>query len=243
MSPRVYRGRGGSGVIVQRRDQARQLRIDGTFASWYEPGKVATGSVWDALAVPLLALPPRRRRSVLILGLGGASAARVLRSLAPGAELVGVEISPEVVKTARRWFDLDEIGMRVVVEDARSFLETERQRYDLVIDDIFVGRGRRACKPAWLPEPGLALAARRLLPGGLLVSNALDEAAQVTRTLCHHFPHVLRLELKEYDNRVLVAGASLPTARELRSAIGRSPVLAPTLGELTVRTVIRPEPS
>jgi len=54
-------------------------RIDGTFASWYEPGRAVTGSVWDALAAPILLLPRARRSRVLILGLGGGSAARIVR--------------------------------------------------------------------------------------------------------------------------------------------------------------------
>ena len=41
----------------------RELRVEGTFASWYTPGSHVTRSVWDAIAAPVLALPPRRRRS------------------------------------------------------------------------------------------------------------------------------------------------------------------------------------
>ena len=81
-------------VEVKRIGNARALRIDGTFASWYEPGQQVTGSVWDALAAPLLLLPKPRRNRVLILGLGGGSAARVVRALAPKARITGVEIDP-----------------------------------------------------------------------------------------------------------------------------------------------------
>ena len=93
-----------------KRDGVRELHVDGTFASCYEPGRVTTGSVWDALAAGLAALPSRRRRSVLLLGLGGGSAARVVRALAPRAQIVGVEIDPSVVRLARHWFDLDELA-------------------------------------------------------------------------------------------------------------------------------------
>ena len=55
----------------------------GRFASWWTPGSEVTGGVWDALAAPVLLLPPARRRSLLVLGLAGGSVARVLRALAP----------------------------------------------------------------------------------------------------------------------------------------------------------------
>ena len=86
------------------------------------------------LAAGIAALPRRRRRSVLLLGLGGGSAARVARALAPRARIVGVEIDPSVVRLARRWFDLDALGIEVVVEDARAYLEKCPRRFDAVLE-------------------------------------------------------------------------------------------------------------
>ena len=168
-------------VRVERGRRGRSLRIDGTFASFYEPGRAATGSVWDALAAPLLWLPPAKRRSVLILGLGGGSAARLVRSVAPRARIVGVERSAEVIRAARRWFDLDALGVEVVRDDARRFLQRSRRRFDVVIEDVFVGPARDVHKPEWMLDGGLVSASRRLRRGGLLVSNTLDETAAVAR--------------------------------------------------------------
>ena len=100
----------------------RTLRVDGTFASWLRArARLTTGSVWDALAAPLLLLPPARRRRVLLLGLGGGSAARLVRALAPRARIVGVELDREVLRAARRHFDLDALGVEVVNADAREY--------------------------------------------------------------------------------------------------------------------------
>jgi SAM-dependent methyltransferase len=222
-------------VVVRRSARGLRLEIDGTFASWWRPGRAATGSVWDALVAPLLLLPPARRRRVLILGLGGASAARLVRALAPGAAVVGVELDPAVVEAARRHFDLDALGVEVRLVDARAALARERRRFDLVIEDCFVGRGRAERKPDWLPEPGLALAARRLAPGGILVSNALDEAPAVARALGRLLPHALELRVAGYDNRVFAASARPLDARRLRAAVAAAPPLAPTLPRLRVR--------
>ena len=224
-------------VEVRERRRGRELRIDGTFASWYDPALPITGSVWDALAAPLLALPPARRRRVLVLGLGGGSVARVIRALAPAARMVGVEQSREVLDAARRWLDLDALRVDVVVDDARAYLERARGRFDLVIEDVFVGRGRAVRKPIWLPRPGIALAARRLARGGLLVSNTIDESATVARELRRRFPSLLSVEVEDFDNRVLVAGHGELGARELRSALRAEPLLAATLPRLRFRTL------
>jgi spermidine synthase len=228
-SPRADR------VEVKRTRNGRALRINGTFASWYQPGTAITGSVWDALAAPLLLLPPARRRQLLILGLGGGSAARVARALAPRARITGVELDPEVVRAARRWFDLDELGVEVVRGDAQRYLERTRKRFDVIFEDIFIGSRRTIRKPDWLPSPGLALAARRLRAGGILASNALDEAAAVTREMRGLFGSTLRIDIDDYDNRIVV-GAGFPlSGRDLRSALRQSPVLGPTSSRFAIR--------
>jgi spermidine synthase len=217
----------------------RSLRIDGTFASWYAPGSRPTGSVWDALAAPLLLLPPARRRSLLVLGLGGGSAARVARALAPRAHIVGVERDAEVLRVARRWFDLDELGIEVVSDDALAYLRRSRRRFDAIIEDVFVGRGRALHKPEWLPEPGLALAQARLAPGGLLISNAIDEAAEVARALRALRPALLQIEVEDYDNRILIGAPRTATARLLRASVSAHPLLGAVVSRLRFRTLPR----
>lgn len=214
----------------------RRLEIDGTWASVWRGEGAATGSVWDALVAPLLLLPPGRRRRVLILGLGGGSAARLVRALAPRAAIVGVEKDRAVVAAARRHFGLDALGVEVACDDALRVLARERRRFDLVIEDCFVGRGGAERKPPGLPLPGLALAARRLAPGGILAVNTLDETAEVAAVLAGLLPHRLELRVADYDNRVLVASRRVLDARALRAALARDPVLAGTAGRLALRT-------
>jgi spermidine synthase len=239
----VYGSRGGRSrergprVEVRVGRRGRELRIDGTTASWFDPSLPLTGSVWDALAAPLLLLPPARRRSVLVVGLGGGSAARVVRALAPSCRIAGIEKSREVLAAARRWFDLDALGVEVIVDDAQAWLARSRRRFDLVIEDVFVGRGRMVRKPDWLPVPGLSLAARRLAPGGLLVSNTLDESRRVARELLRLYPSGIGIEIEDFDNRVLVAGRSSLSGRALRAAVRAEPLFAATLPRLRFRTL------
>ena len=223
-------------IRIRESRKGRTLEIDGTFASFWSHRGVATGSVWDALVAPLVALPAARRRAVLILGLGGGSAARLVRAIAPGAAIVGVEYDRGVVAAARRHFALDALGIEVVRGDAREVLRRERRRFDLVIDDVFVGRGRAVRKPDWLPMPFLPLAAKRLAPGGVLVSNSIDEAPAVRRTLGALLPNALELRVDGYDNRVFAGSTAPLDARGLRRALVDEPALAPTLPRLRIRS-------
>jgi SAM-dependent methyltransferase len=222
---------------VVKRGRTLELRVDGTFASVYRPGTPRTGSVWDALAAPILALPPARRRSILILGLGGGSAARLARELAPSARIVGVEIDPQVVALARQWFGLGELALEVVRADAARYLARCEERFDAVLEDVFIGPGRKVRKPEWMVETGLPRAAACVAKGGLLASNAIDEAPQVARHVAAGFPSVVRIDVEGYDNRILVGGPKTLDARTLRAAVADSPILRSTLANLRFRRI------
>ena len=222
----------------------RTLVVDETFASFYRPGEIATECVWDAIAAPILWLPPTRRRRILILGLGGGSVARLARALAPEAEIMGVELDPEVVRLAREHFELDRLDVRVELADARLWLEEQVSRpalergprFDAILEDVFIGQGDDVHKPDWIPEPAHEQARSLLAPGGLLVSNTLDEHVRVARAMRKGFGAVVSIEVEDYDNRVLVAGRAGLTGAGLRERVARSSVLAPSLPILRFRT-------
>lgn len=221
-------------VEVRRTPGGLELRVDGTLASSHPEGTGGTGPVWDALALPVLALPPARRRSLLVVGLGGGSVARVLRALAPDARIVGIEIDPRVVAAARAHLGLDALEVEVIVGDARRVLAAERRRFDLVVEDAFVGPVRAIRKPDGFPEPLLSLARRRLERDGLLVCNTIHEGPRVAAALRVHAAELLAIGVRGYWNRILVAGDRLD-AGALRRAARREPVLAASLPALSIR--------
>jgi spermidine synthase len=227
-------------VHVVVRGGQRTLRIDGSFASTWQPGRETTGSVWDGIASGLLALPRERRRDVLLLGLGGGSAARVVRAVAPEARIVAVEIDPAVVRLARRWFELDALGLEVVTDDAARFLARTRARFDAVLEDVFTGDARRLAKPPGFPLPALDRVRRLLRPGGVAVCNTLDEWADVRATLAARFRRLVQVGIVDYDNRIYVASDAPLAPASLRAAVAAEPVLAPSLRALRFRAVPPP---
>lgn len=222
-------------VVVTRRRGGLQLRVNGTLASLHQPGRTLTGPVWWALAAPLTLLPARARRRVLLLGLGGGSVARALRVLDPQAELVGVECDREVLRLARRHFGLGRLGLEIVVDDVFRYLRRERRRFDLVVEDVFVGSLRSVHKPPGLLAEGYPLIGRRLRPGGIVVSNTIHEGPAVVRAMRPFGGRIVSLDVRRHWNRIVVSGRGLPPAREIRRRLRGLDALARLLRSISVR--------
>jgi spermidine synthase len=211
-----------------------ELRIDGTQASVHRPGRALTGVVWWALASPILLLPHDRPRRVLLLGLAAGSVARALRALDAEAEIVGVELDPEVLRLARLHFDLDRLRIELVAGDALEYMRRERRRFDLIVEDLFIGPPRSVRKPEWVAGEGYRLIRRRLLPGGYVVANTIHETAAVVRAM-RPFGGVVSLQVGGHWNEVLVSGRDLPAPRAMRKALARRPETARVLDRIALR--------
>jgi MYXO-CTERM domain-containing protein len=226
-------------VRLARRRFGLQLRIDGALASLHQSGPGLTGIVWWMLAAGLVLLPARRRRRVLLLGLGAGSVAQALRALDPKAELVGIERDRDVLRLARRHFGLGRLGVEVIVEDAFAYLRRERRRFDLVVEDLFVGPLRTVHKPPGLVPEGFRLIGRRLRRGGLVASNTIHEGPAVMRAMRPLDGRIVSLDVHGYWNRIVLCGRGLPPPRELRRRLRAHPALAPLMEKVTVRSASR----
>lgn len=118
-------------------------------------------------------------RDILMLGGGGYSVPKWLLAGRSGLpddfHLTVVELDPAMTAVARRWFALpDDPRLRIVHEDARTFLRRNVQRYDLVFMDVFTSSYS-------IPfHMGTVEAARELRratgDGGLLLVNVISPA-------------------------------------------------------------------
>eukprot|EP00446_Apocalathium_sp_SHHI-4_P087635 CAMPEP_0177465476 /NCGR_PEP_ID=MMETSP0369-20130122/17434_1 /TAXON_ID=447022 ORGANISM="Scrippsiella hangoei-like, Strain SHHI-4" /NCGR_SAMPLE_ID=MMETSP0369 /ASSEMBLY_ACC=CAM_ASM_000364 /LENGTH=288 /DNA_ID=CAMNT_0018939363 /DNA_START=52 /DNA_END=915 /DNA_ORIENTATION=+ len=231
-------------VYVETIDEGQALVVDGTFASLYRPGKVSTNCVWDALAAPMLALPQERRRRVLLLGLGGGSVARIVRALAPEAEIVGVELDAEVIAVAREHFGLDDMALEIIEGDALEFLRSDTRSFDYIVDDVFIGDCDTVRRPDWFPF-AIDLECERLRTGGVLVSNSIDEHKAVARHLRGHLRRgnfgpegtLVRVDVKDYSNHIFALGPPSLSGSSLREAVGSNVHLAESLEVLSFCTV------
>lgn len=77
--------------------------------------------------------------SILILGVAGGS---VIKTLVDEIEfkgkITGVEIDPEIIEIANKYFKLNEISnLNIVNDDAFEFVLKTKSKYDLIIIDVF----------------------------------------------------------------------------------------------------------
>ena len=73
----------------------------------------------------------------LLLGLGGGSMANALL-VGLQTEVDAVEFDPRIATVARDFFNLNP-AVKVIVDDARHYLETTKKTYDLILFDLFKG--------------------------------------------------------------------------------------------------------
>jgi spermidine synthase len=81
----------------------------------------------------------RSMQSVLILGVAGGSVIKTLvDEIKYNGKIVGVEIDSEVIALANEYFALHQIpNVEIVIGDAFEFVLKTREKYDLIIIDIF----------------------------------------------------------------------------------------------------------
>lgn len=83
---------------------------------------------------------PKKLNNILILGLGGGRMGNIINHYLPNINIENVEIDPEIVYVAKRYFQFNENeNNKVIVSDARLFLNHTKSQYDLIIVDIFNG--------------------------------------------------------------------------------------------------------
>lgn len=84
----------------------------------------------------------RTLKNVLILGLGGGSAAKVVRKNWPQAKIIGVDIDEVIVNLGKKYLSLDEKVVDIRILDAMNFVSGEVKRknqYELICIDLYNG--------------------------------------------------------------------------------------------------------
>lgn len=98
--------------IVEEPDGMRLLKLNeglDSFHSAYRVGELWTDRYFDAFVAPALIAPADGSgvRRILIIGMGGGTMARQIRTIDRSIEVVGVELDDELVRLGRAWLGLD----------------------------------------------------------------------------------------------------------------------------------------
>ncbi|MDR6844329.1 fused MFS/spermidine synthase [Flavobacterium granuli] len=77
--------------------------------------------------------------NALVLGVAGGSVIKTLvDEIHFEGQITGVDIDPDIIKIANEYFKLNEIkNLNIIIDDAFEFVLKTKDRYDLIIIDIF----------------------------------------------------------------------------------------------------------
>lgn len=100
-------------------------------------------NVWKSTLKRLKNKKTKELKNVLILGLGGGTAAGLVRENWPEAKIVGVDLDPVFIELGKKYLNLDDINVDIKIMDAYEFLsqrlKAEDQKFDLILNDVYVG--------------------------------------------------------------------------------------------------------
>jgi spermidine synthase len=173
-------------LFVVEDEESRYLRFDSSFQSgmYLDDPYRTRFSYSDYLHLGLAYKPDAKK--VLVIGLGGAAVPKRIWRDFDDVQLTTVELDPEVVETAYRWFELPRNPrIDVEVDDGRRFLQRHAdERYDVIMVDAFYSDG----VPFHLTTlEFVELMRDRLTPGGVIATNVIGAvtggSSQITRAL------------------------------------------------------------
>jgi spermidine synthase len=176
-----------------------------TFQTIQKLGSESSGYYLDEFALgPVIVAA----KNLLVLGMGAGRSIEVSRVVAPELEVDAVEIDPEVVRVAREYFGLpgNDAKLHVHIADARPWLATHAEKWDLVHVDLFQGG---PYVPFYLTTVEFfELVRSRMADGGVLMVNVLDKSASkellqaMGATMARVFPSVEVLTTEKGNNIV-----------------------------------------
>ena len=180
--------------------------------SIYSSGEPLVGYYYDYYNLLPAFFPEEKEVRVLVLGLAGGTIPRQLDHFYGGmVALKAVEIDPEVVEISRRYFGIDSVKMDVVNEDARVFLQSDHDKYDIVIVDAF----QNEFEIPWTltTEEFWRLVRGRLRDGGIMAMNligrshgdVLGERLNNTQAKVFDHTYVAILGDEERTNKLILA--------------------------------------
>jgi spermidine synthase len=154
-----------------------------------------------------LALVEKPQR-MLCVGLGGGTLPSFLHKHYPKATIDVVEIDPDVVDVATKFFGFREDStLRVHVQDGRRFIEQCRRPYDIIFLDAY---GADSIPYHLATREFLRAVRRALSPKGIAVANVFGPKRNplydsIVRTYQDVFDELYILDAPGTNNQILIA--------------------------------------
>lgn len=208
-------------MTIRRTRHGLRLSQHGVVISELRTSAGPTHSVFDVLAALIDAFPAPQR--IGVLGFAGGGMMAPLRGLGWKGTFDTVDLDEASYALFREHCPAWTESVRWHHSDALAWLQRQRTRFGLLLEDLSIPRDGDVTKPdiCWNELPGLIR--NRLEPGGVALFNLLVPRSgrwnpDLPR-LASHFAEARVIHFDEYDNRILVTGEFLPSARDLSARL------------------------
>lgn len=202
-------------------DTSTEFRVAGAIHAAYHRSRFLTGLAWDLIAAAALLRAAGPPRSLLMLGLAGGTACRVLRYLLPQCKITAIDIDSEIIALAHTHMNLAALDLEIITTDAYPWLARNRRAFDVVFDDIYLAGKTDVFRSRRWDAALLGHLRRAVAPGGLLAVNLVTGSghrrmqSHTRKILREAFPVVRSLKTSESMNEILAAGAQVATRSRL----------------------------
>ncbi len=109
--------------------------------SVYHPTELNFNGPWEqVLSAPFFNPSPVERTSIKkisILGLAAGTTAREAFSVFPNVKIDGIEIDPKIVEVGKKYFDMNNPNLNVIIQDGRWALSKTEKQYDIISVDAY----------------------------------------------------------------------------------------------------------
>jgi len=124
---------------------------------------------------------PQNLSSFLMIGMGGGSTSWYLHEALPNASITAVELDPQIVNLAKKYYDLTEgPRFKIATMDGRVHILRAKTKHDIIFIDAYRG----PFVPFHLmTKEFFQLTKKRLKPGGVLVQNIEPSTMLYDRTI------------------------------------------------------------
>ncbi|HQZ88859.1 MAG TPA: fused MFS/spermidine synthase [Thermomicrobiales bacterium] len=198
--------------VIQYQDETRLALNEGHAThSIYSPNRELTGGPWDYFMVGSYFnanATPDDVNSLLLVGLAAGTVAQQFTAAYGPIPIDGVEIDGEIVEIGRKFFNMNEPNLNVVVDDGRYYLSRSEKKYDVIGVDAY----RQPYIPFHLTtREFFQSASDHLNDDGVVVLNAGRTTTDfrlvdvMASTMASVFPNVYIIDVARFTNSMVIA--------------------------------------
>jgi spermidine synthase len=197
--------------------------------SIYDPNEKLTGGPWDYFMVgPYFNNDekPQDVGSLLLIGLAAGTVAKQFTQAYGDIPIDGVEIDGEITDIGRKYFDMTEPNLNVIVDDGRYYLSKTDKKYDVVGIDAY----RQPYIPFHLTTKEFFQEFDdHLNDNGVVVLNAGRTSTDfrlvnvMASTMKAVFPNVYIIDVAQFTNSIVIATKEPTDVSNFARNIGNIP--------------------